>query len=449
MKQFPQIAARVLNTPLLLEPAYARVFFSAMASRLGINSLADAEGRILVGQLLRASADSYTRTCTNKYGEEEEVYQVRRGVAIIPVQGTLVHRFGHLNPYSGMTGYDGILQRVSAALADTDVQAVLLDLNTPGGEVAGCFDTARTLRSLADAVGKQLWALCCDMNCSAGMALASAAHRRLITQTGRAGSVGVVMAHANHAQQLEDQGVDVTLIHSGARKVDGNPYGALPPDVLERFQAETDTLRTEFAQLVSDHMGLSLEAVLATEAAVFRGQSAIEVGLADELVNGHEAIGIFSEHLSLQGKTTTLGTTMSTTDTTPQATTPATSPAAGAEQPAPVAAAPTPAPAADAVITPEAAAAAAMARVQGIMGLEGAADYSATTNYMAFSTGLTVEQAKGLMATLPAPSTTERMGAALDSVMANEQQPDVGADAGDQSAGNQLLADYEHVTGDK
>lgn len=444
MPELVRLSARILNAPLLLEPGYARIAISSVANRLGIISLQDGD-QLLDAQGMTSEAASYDND-----RERYRPYEVVGGAAVLPVSGSLVHKSGSLRPYSGMTGYDGIIARAEDAFGDRDIKGVLLDLDTPGGEVAGCFDTAQELRRMADAAGKPLWASCWDMNCSAGMALASSAHRRLITQTGIAGSIGVVMAHASYAKHLEEAGVKVTLIHSGAQKVNGNPYADLPDEVLAQFQQSSDQLRLEFAQLVSGHMGISVEDILATEAATYRGQAAVDIGLADELINGHEMVAHFVDHLSTQGRIITIGATMSNPDTTQKATTPApNSPAAGTEQPAPVAAAPAPAPAADAAITPEAAAAAAMQRVQGIMGLEGAADYSATTNYMAFSTGLTVEQAKGLMATLPAPSTTERMGTALDGVMANEQQPEVGADAGDQPAGNQLLADYELITGDK
>ncbi len=149
-----------------------------------------------------------------------------------------------------MTGYDGIIARANQAFSDLDVKGVLLDMDTPGGEVAGCFDTARTLRSLADSSGKPLWSLCYDVSCSAGMALASAAHRRLITQTGVAGSVGVIMAHASYEKQLQEEGVSVTLIHSGAHKAEGNPYQDLPAEVLARFQSGTDSLRLDFVTLL-------------------------------------------------------------------------------------------------------------------------------------------------------------------------------------------------------
>src|SRR5690606_36397991 len=76
MNQYPQIASRVLNTPLLLEPGYARVFFSALASRLGIAQLQDAEGEVLTGQKMRMNAASFSGD-----RERERPYQVVDGVA--------------------------------------------------------------------------------------------------------------------------------------------------------------------------------------------------------------------------------------------------------------------------------------------------------------------------------------------------------------------------------
>jgi len=116
---------------------------------------------------------------------------VLEGAAILPVSCSLVHKSGNLRPFSGTTGCDGIIGRAADAFADPDVKGVLLDNDTPGGEVAGCFDTARSLRKMADESGKPLLAVCWEMNCSVGMALASAGSHRLITQTGIAGSIGV------------------------------------------------------------------------------------------------------------------------------------------------------------------------------------------------------------------------------------------------------------------
>lgn len=464
MNNYAHLSARVLNTPLLVEPGYARVFFSALAGRLGIHQLADASGEILTGEKLRMSADSYEPARA-----KDRPYEVVGGVGLLPISGSLVHKSGYVQPYSGTTGYDGIVARAAEAFADPDVLGVMMDLDTPGGEVAGCFDTARTLRHLADAAGKPLWALCYDMNCSAGMALASSAHHRLITQTGIAGSIGVVMAHSDYSKMLDESGIKVTLIHSGSHKVEGNPYEALPKEVLQRFQSSTDQLRQEFGQLVSGFTELSLDAVLATEAATFRGQEAIDVGLADELINGHEAIAYFSEYLSRSGSVST-GATMSTNNDTTKSKLEQQAPQAGADSTQTL---PEKAPAAEGtqqsssqplqqtVPDPSAAApqsgatmtaAEMQARIGGILSLDEAQAHQATANHLAFSTQLTVEEAKGVLATLPEPSSSGKMETALDRVMDSEEQPNLLADhqaGGEQAKGNALLTDYELATGDK
>lgn len=414
MKNYPQIAARVLNTPLLLEPSYARVFFSALASRLNITELADAEGHILTGEKIRMSAASFSPS-----RDTERPYEVVNGAAVIPVSGTLVHKLGRLNTYSGMTGYDGIIGLASMALNDSEVKGVMLDNETPGGEVAGCFDASRQLRQMADAAGKPLWALCYDMNCSAGMALASAAHRRLITQTGVAGSVGVVMAHQDVSKLYDEAGVKVTLIHSGAHKVDGNPYEALPKTVLEQFQQNSDQLRREFAQIVSDHTGLSLDAVLATEAAVYRGQAAIDVGFADELVNGHDAIPMFTQHLSTQGRVISIGATMD--PKTAQAETPeTTAPAAGVT-----------APAAQASVEQTCDfRAEERARIQGIMSHAEAEGRQTLASHLAYETEMRVEDAAKVLASAERTGAANLdAGTALDTLMQTEEQPNLSADS--------------------
>ena len=443
MQNMAHIASRVLNTPLLLEPGYARTYFSALAPRLGIGELQDSAGEILTGEKMRQSAAAWSSD-----RERTRSYELIDGVAVLPVSGTLVHKHGYLQPFSGMTGYDGIMARAQSAFADPEVKGVLMDSDTPGGEVSACFNTSRKLREMADACGKPLWSLCYDMSCSAGMALSSSAHRRLINETGIAGSVGVVMAHADMSKKLEQDGISVTLIHSGAHKVNGNPYQALPKDVLASFQAESDALRNEFAQLVAGHIGMDLQAVLATEAATYRGQAAVDIGFADEVVNGIDAVKIFSEHLSSQGRTISIGANMSKTDVKTEAETPETTgPAAGESVPEQTASV-----VESAAATASADAGAAMqARIADIMQCEEAQGREATANHLAFNTSMSVEDAKGVLATVEvAKADASNMGNALDAAMASEDTPEIGADQhAQEQAGGSLLSSYEKATGDK
>ncbi|HDJ8383917.1 TPA: S49 family peptidase [Escherichia coli] len=131
---FPHLAARAFNQPLLLEPTYARVFFSALSDRFGTGRLIDtASGEVMNSDEMNALAmgwDSSERT-------RQKSYRVERGIAVLPVTGTLVHKLGYINPVSGMSGYNGIAKRLQQAISDPDVRGVLLDIDSPGGEVAG------------------------------------------------------------------------------------------------------------------------------------------------------------------------------------------------------------------------------------------------------------------------------------------------------------------------
>ncbi len=408
MKNYAHIASRVLNTPLLLEPGYARTFFSALSNRLNITTLMDAEGEQLTGEKIRMPAANFGASSRDR----ERPYQIVDSAAIVPITGSLTHKLGRLHPYSGMTGYDGIIAQVTMALGDPQVKGVMLDFDTPGGEVAGCFDTAKQLQSLANQSDKPVWSLCYDMHCSAGMALASSANHRLITQTGVAGSVGVVMAHVDQSKMLDEKGIQVTLIHSGKHKVDGNPYQQLSEQVLSEFQASTDLLRTEFASMVAEHMGLSLEAVLATEAQVYRGQAAVDIGFADAVVNGHEAIAEFTQYLSTQGRTISLGVNMSKQDLPEQMAGPdnENTDTQGANATA---------------RTDE------RSRIQAITGHAHAEGRGTLANHLAFNTDMSVEDAGKVLAASPQQeqaNTSLDAGNSLETMMAAEEQPNIGSE---------------------
>lgn len=295
-RNYQHLAARAFNQPLLLEPAYARVFFSVLGERFGASRMIDAvTGHAYASDELKQMAISWDDDGGRRY----KAYRVENGIAVLPVSGTLVHKFGYLQPISGMTGYDGLAMRLQAAISDPDVKGIMLDIDSPGGEVAGAFDTADLIARMG--AEKPIWSLASDVACSAAYLLASATGKRLITQTGRVGSIGVVVAHRNIEKRLEDEGIDITLIYSGAHKVDGNPYQRLPDDVRADIQTAVDSTREMFAGKVAEFTGMSKEAVMATEASVFEGNDAVVAGLADQVVNYADAVSVMAASINKRG----------------------------------------------------------------------------------------------------------------------------------------------------
>lgn len=182
-----------------------------------------------------------------------------------------------------------------------------LEIDSFGGEVAGVFDLADTIRKARTA--KPVWAFVAEHAFSAGYALASQADRIVLPRTGAVGSIGIVVMHADLSGQLTDAGVTVTLIHSGAHKVDGNPYTPLPDPVRARIQMEIDGIRTLFAETVAAGRGrsLSAEAALTTEAECYRGSDAVAAGLADEVSDPASAFATFAAAVNGRGATRSAG----------------------------------------------------------------------------------------------------------------------------------------------
>ena len=301
-----QIAQRAFNTPLLVEPSKAMAFLSGLGPRITGRQLrlaglevppedvAHANLPVRVGILTNCLAEQYQR-------DGQTPFCLQDGIAVIEISGVLVHRGAWIGQSSGQTSYEGIAAQLAAAASDLAVRGIALEIDSFGGEVAGVFDLADSIRTARAA--KPVWAFVAEHAFSAGYALASQADRIILPRTGAVGSIGVVVMHADLSGQLSDAGVTVTLIHSGAHKVDGNPYAPLPAPVRDRIQAEIDSIRTLFAETVAAgrRRRMTAEAALATEAECYRGAEAVAAGLADEISDPASAFAAFADAVNGRG----------------------------------------------------------------------------------------------------------------------------------------------------
>jgi ClpP class serine protease len=98
------------------------------------------------------------------------------------------------------------------------------------------------------------------------------------------------MTHVDMSRALANDGLAVTHIYAGEHKVDGTPYAPLPAEVRARFQDEIDAIYAEFVRVVADHRGRTPEAIIATQAAIFRGPAAVEAGLVDRVETADQLI---------------------------------------------------------------------------------------------------------------------------------------------------------------
>lgn len=225
---------------------------------------------------------------------QSKPFAFNSGIAIIPVHGSLINRFGQ--SYGYVTGYNFIKLQLAQALADDDVLGIVFDVNSYGGEAAGCFECAA---EIAKARGKKPTLAVVDSNCySAGYAIASAADKIVCTPSGGVGSIGVVAMHIDLSKMMEAVGVKITFIQFGEHKTDGNPYAPLSADVKKSMQTGIDKAGKMFVDLVAKNRGMESAKVKATEAALYRADEALAVGLIDTVATPQEALQVFFDGLT-------------------------------------------------------------------------------------------------------------------------------------------------------
>jgi len=268
-------------TPALIAPGFSDRFGQALAARTHMPEA-------VTKNLLAIGSEESGRRCFQMVGD----------IAVIPVCGILVDKF----PWIGcpwVTGYDALRYQIAAALGDQAVKAVVLDMDSGGGMVAGCFDFVDWMYAAKQEAGKPLASILTESAYSACYAIASNTDSIAVPRTGGCGSIGVVMLHVDVSKWLAEVGITPTFIVSGEHKVDGNAFEPLSDDVKERFKAECDALRNVFAETVARGRGIDVKAVLQTEARCYDGpdqlKEALRLGLADAIVAPDQAFAVVQQ----------------------------------------------------------------------------------------------------------------------------------------------------------
>jgi capsid assembly protease len=282
MTKLAHLAQRLFNVPLMIEPRKAEIIVCALQERLGVVTLDRIDGTTLGVAEMQATASEARRS----YGEDWKPYPMMDDVAVIEISGTLVHKYGYLDPVSGMTGYDGIARKLRAAMADDAVRAIWLDVDSPGGEVAGCFALADEIAaSTKSEGGKPIWAYVNEQSCSAAYALTCVCDKVYAPADAVIGSIGAFVLHVDLTAALDKNGVKVTIVRAGDRKARTMPYEGLDPAAAEKLQDWVDETRGRFVKLVAAGRRLPVKAVNQTEADWYTANDALEHGLIDGILS--------------------------------------------------------------------------------------------------------------------------------------------------------------------
>lgn len=206
-------------------------------------------------------------------------YSIDNGVAVIPIYGLLTKRSER---FFYTTNYDDIHLLFSKALYDEKVESILLDIDSPGGEVGGLFDLVDHIYKARDIRNRFMLMLTIQHFLQA-YAIASACSKIFINRTSGVGSIGVIATHTDISDADKKLGVKYTTIFAGEEKNDLTPHEPLSKNAKDKLQREVNRLYEMFLSTVARNRNLDIEKIRGTQAATYYGENAIEVGLADEI----------------------------------------------------------------------------------------------------------------------------------------------------------------------
>ena len=201
-------------------------------------------------------------------------------VAEVAVEGPITRDGGGslTSPPMGAVA-DEVVEQIERADEDEAVRALLVKLNTPGGEIVPSED----IRIAADRFDGPTVAYATDVCASGGYDIAAGCDELWAREGSIVGSIGVVGSRVNAADLADRLGLDYEQLTAGEYKDAGTPLKDLEPDERAYLQGLIDDYYDQFVETVADGRDMDEAAIRDTEARVYLGDRAAELGLVDEL----------------------------------------------------------------------------------------------------------------------------------------------------------------------
>jgi signal peptide peptidase SppA len=233
---------------------------------------------VAIAQLTKAPSTSVDRW---EAAQPSQLGPKGNKVAIVPIEGVLTMN----GPSWYGSNYNTISRAVTQAANDPDVKRIVLQVDSPGGQVTGLPETADLIQQAARI--KPVDAMVEGMSASAAYYLASQARDIVLTPSGEVGSVGVRMMHTDISKLMENWGITVTELHAGEYKTEWSPFKPLSDDAKENMQSRLDDLHSQFIGAVAAGRGPRATDEITSqrfgEGRMFSAKEAQRLGLVDKM----------------------------------------------------------------------------------------------------------------------------------------------------------------------
>lgn len=211
-------------------------------------------------------------------------------VGVLPLHGVIMHRAGMMAETSGALSLERWMRDFRSFMADEEIGTIVLDVDSPGGEVAGMPEAAAEIRAAREQ--KRVVAVANPMAASGAYWLASQASEFHVSPSGAVGSIGVYSSHDNLAAAYEMAGVETSLIYAGKFKVEGHDLGPLSEAAREHRQSIVDDYYGMFVGDVAKGRGATSAVVKSDmgEGRMLLAKHAKAAGMVDGIMTLDEVI---------------------------------------------------------------------------------------------------------------------------------------------------------------
>ncbi len=215
----------------------------------------------------------------------------RKDIAVMSLNGVIDHRGSEWLDWIGGTSTAEFGMAFDAVMDDPNVKAVLIDINSPGGNYSGTPELADKMRKRRGE--KPVIGIADTMAASAAYWIGSAVDRLYVTPSGYVGSVGVFSIHEDWSQALANEGVKVSVMRVPEFKAEGMPYEAATPEFVETEMNQLNRIYGEFVDAVAKQRATTASTVRDTygKGRVVDARQAVSLGMAD-------GVGTFEQVLS-------------------------------------------------------------------------------------------------------------------------------------------------------
>lgn len=213
-------------------------------------------------------------------------------IAVICVYGMLMHRqMFDMSGGSAGTSCAQISVALQAAMADPNVSTVVLDFDSPGGDVDGVDELASEIYQARKS--KRIVAVSNCLCASAAYYLAAQCSEVVASPSSLTGSIGVYMMHEDDSAMLEAAGIKLEILRHGANKAEGNSLGPLTDSAREHLQLIVDTYGIAFEKAVARGRGIKQDEVHSKfgQGRVFDAKTAVRIGMADRVGTLADVLG--------------------------------------------------------------------------------------------------------------------------------------------------------------